>query len=186
MSFKHQWLFLQAETDDSSSFCNAPTLPLEQNNVRFLNDGTGAEEIGDTSSQASGPALYSYIPVGNEPMAREKESSTGTFGHMPDPTQPTTSASQDTGLRERSGRSLAILKQYFDEDAEAITFPLGHRTVAFTEPQVYHLLRVLIDAILRMSYTAMEQMVIAAVRGAPITSGSRTDHFKTRSRAQTP
>ena len=32
----------------------------------------------------------------------------------------------------------------------------------------------------------MEQMVIGAVRGAPITSKPRTDHFKIRSRAQTP
>ena len=50
--------FLQAETDDSSSFCDAPTLPLGENKVRFLDDGTGAEETGDTSSQASGPVLY--------------------------------------------------------------------------------------------------------------------------------
>ena len=92
-------------------------------------------------------------------------SSSETFGHMPDLTQPTTTTPQDAGLRELTGRSRAILKQYFYEDAEAITFPLGHRTVSFTEPQVYHLLRVLTDETQRMSYTTMEQMVIGAVRG---------------------
>ena len=78
------------------------------------------------------------------------------------------------------------MKQYFDQDATTINFPLGHRTVAFTEPQVYHLLRVLTDETLKMSFTAMEQMMIGAVRGAPVTSSSRTDHFRIRPRAQTP
>ena len=101
--------------------------------------------------------------MGNESIAREEKVSTEAFGHMSDQTKPTTSAPRDAGLRELSGCSGAILKQYFDEDAETITFPLGHRTVAFTEPQVYHILRVLTDETLRMSYTAMEQMVIGAV-----------------------
>ena len=93
---------------------------------------------------------------------------------------------EDPQLRELSGRSRAILKQYFDEDSSTVNFPLGQRTVAFTEPQIYHLLRVLTDETLKMSCTTMEQMVIGAVRGAPITSKPRTDHFKIRSRAQTP
>ena len=100
--------------------------------------------------------------------------------------RPSTSAPQDPQLRELSGRSRDILKQYFDEDSSTVNFPLGHRTVAFTEPQIYHLLRVLTDETLRMSCTTMEQMVIGAVRGAPIFSKPRTDHFKIRSRAQTP
>ena len=37
-----------------------------------------------------------------------------------------------------------------------------------------------------MSFTVMEQMVIGAVKGAPVTSSSKTDHFKIRPRAQTP
>ena len=79
--------------------------------------------------------------------------------------RPATSAAQDPKIRELSGRSRAILKQYFDDDASTITFPLGHRTVAFTEPQIYHLLRVLTDETLKMFYSTMEQMVIGAVRG---------------------
>ena len=114
------------------------------------------------------------------------ESSVDTSIHRPDTMRPSTSTGQDSKVRELSGRSRAILKQYFDEDATTINFPLGHRTVAFTEPQVYHLLRVLTDETLKMSFTAMEQMVIGAVRGAPVTSSSRTDHFRVRPRAQTP
>ena len=109
---------------------------------------------------------------------------TETSDHVPDPLQPSTSAPHVARIRELSGRSRAILKQYFDEDSSTVNFPLGHRTVAFTEPQIYHLLRVLTDETLRMSYTTMEQMVIEAVIGAPVTSMPRTDHFKIRSRAQ--
>ena len=47
--------FLQTETDDGSSSCDAPRLPTGETKVRFLDDSTGAEETGDTSRQASGP-----------------------------------------------------------------------------------------------------------------------------------
>ena len=61
---------------------------------------------------------------------------------------------------------------------------MGHRTVAFTEPQIYHLLRVLTDEAISMTCTTMEQMVIGAVKGMLATAPSRTGQFK--SRAQTP
>ena len=179
--------FLQHETDESSSVCDAPKLPTGVTDVIYLDDVTGTEEAGDTSIQASGPALYKFQPVGNV-TETAGESSVDTSIHRPDIMRPSTStpAGQDSKVRELSGRSRAILKQYFDEDATTINFPLGHRTVAFTEPQVYLLLRVLTDETLKMSFTAMEQMVIGAVRGAPVTSSSRTDHFRVRPRAQTP
>ena len=177
--------FLQHETDESSSVYDAPKLPTGVTDVIYLDDVTGTEDAGDTSSQASGPALYTFQPVGNV-TETAGESSVDTSIHRPDTIRPSTSTGQDSKVRELSGRSRAILKQYFDEDATTINFPLGHRTVAFTEPQVYHLLRVLTDETLKMSFTAMEQMVIGAVRGAPVTSSSRTDHFRVRPRAQTP
>ena len=178
--------FLQIETDESSSLCDVPKLPTGTPKVRWLGDETGTEEAGDTSSQASAPQLYAYLPIGNVADTAGEGSSTDTLAAMPDPMRPSTSAAQDPKIRELSGRSRAILKQYFDDDASTITFPLGHRTVAFTEPQIYHLLRVLTDETLKMSYSTMEQMVIGAVRGAPVTSSARTGHFKIRPRAQTP
>ena len=178
--------FLQIETDEVSSLCDVPKLPTGTPKVRWLGDETGTEEAGDTSSQASAPQLYAYLPIGNEAETAGEGSSTDTFAAIPDSMRPCTSAAQDPKIRELSGRSRAILKQYFDDDASTITFPLGHRTVAFTEPQIYHLLRVLTDETLKMSYSTMEQMVIGAVRGAPVTSSSRTNHFKIRPRAQTP
>ena len=42
---------------------------------------------------------------------------------------------QEEPLRELSGRSRAILKQYFEAE-DPYTFPVGHRTVAFTETQI--------------------------------------------------
>ena len=178
-------LFLQPETDDGSSSYDAPKLPTGEIKVRYLDDSTGGEETGDASSHVSGPPLYGFVPVGGAAESTVEGSSTETSDHVPDPPQPSASAPHDTRIRELSGRSRAILKQYFDEDSATVNFPLGHRTVAFTEPQIYHLLRVLADETLRMSYTTMEQMIIGAVRGAPVTSMPRTDHFKIRSRAQT-
>ena len=178
--------FLQPEIDDGSSSCDVPRLPTGEAKVRFLDDSTGAEEAGDTSSQASGPPLYGFVPTGAASKGMGEESSTTTFVHIPDHSQPSTSAAHDPAIPELSGRSRAILKQYFDEDATTISFPLGHRTVAFTEPQIYHLLRILTDETLRMSYETMERMVIGAIKGAPITSVSRTGHFKLQQRAQTP
>ena len=84
---------------------------------------------------------------------------------------------QEEPLRELSGRSRAILKQYFEAE-DPYTFPVGHRTVAFTEPQIYHLLRVLTDEAISMTCTTTEQMVIGAVKGKLATAPSRTGQFK--------
>ena len=54
------------------------------------------------------------------------------------------------------------------------------------QSQVYHLLRVLTDETLRMSHTTMERMILDAVRGSPTTAPSRTGHFKSGARRQTP
>ena len=142
--------FLQTETDDSSSVCDVPELPQGETKVRFLDEGTEAEETGDGTSHLSCPELYGFFPVPQNPSSCAED----TLTHAPK--NPTTQAGPSvTGLscpepRDLSGRSRAILKQYFDEDAATISLPLGHRTVAFTEPQVYHLLRVLTDEILQM------------------------------------
>ena len=92
------------------------------------------------------------------------------------------------GLEELSdlvGRSRAILREYFGE-ASQIRLHVGHSTIAFTEPQQYHL-RVLADeALVSRSFSTMQRMVIDAVRGSPTVVPSRTAHFKTKGRCQTP
>ena len=73
--------FLQTETDDGSSSCDARRLPTGETKVRFLDDSTGAEETGDTSSQASGPPLYGFVPpsAANEKMENHHRKSLPTF-----------------------------------------------------------------------------------------------------------
>ena len=88
-------------------------------------------------------------------------------------------------LQELSGQSRALLKEYY-ETTDAFPLTLGHATVAFSETQFYHLLKVLTNATMRLTYTTMEKMVLDAVRGQPTTSQSHTDHFRVRARAQTP
>ena len=77
------------------------------------------------------------------------------------------------------------MKEYFDE-SPSTRLPVGHTTVAFTEPQVYHLLRVLTDETLSRSFSTMERMVVDAVRGNPTVAPYRTAHFYSGKRAQTP
>ena len=169
--------FLQLKTGDSSSFCDAPELPQGETKVRFLDERTETEEAVE---------LFSFIPAPHNPSSSGEDTLTCAPKDSAAGAGPTTTGLPHPELRELSGRSRAILKQYFDEDATTVSLPLGHRTVAFTEPQVYYLLRVLTDETLQMSYTTMEKMVLGAVRGAPVTAESRTDHFKIRHRAQTP
>ena len=102
------------------------------------------------------------------------------------PNRPGTSSVRrlDDGLPELSGRSRALIKTYFDE-AKFFNLPQGHPTVIFCESQMYHLLRILADETLSMSYTTMERMVLDAVKGTPTAVPSRTDQLRLRARAAT-
>ena len=91
----------------------------------------------------------------------------------------------DDGLSELSGRSWALLKTCFDE-AKSFNLPQGHPIVIFSEAQMYHLLRILADETLNLSYTTMERMVSDAVKGTPTAVPSRTDQLRLRDRASTP
>ena len=85
-------------------------------------------------------------------------------------------------VHELSGRSRAVLKQLFVE-TPPFSLPVGHSTVAFSEPELHHLLKTLTNETLSQSFTTM---VLEAVKGAPATAQSRTDHFRSRHRAQNP
>ena len=106
--------------------------------------------------------------------------------HQIDPAGPSSSTGQTHfRLHELSGRSRALLKKYF-ETTEAFRLPLGHPTVAFSETPLYHLLKILTNETMSLTYTTMEKMILDALKGQPTTSQPRTDHFRLRTRAQTP
>ena len=71
-------------------------------------------------------------------------------------------------------------------EAKSFNLPQGHPTVIFSESQFYHLLRILADETLSMSYTTMERMVLDAVKGTPTAVPSRSDQLRLRARAATP
>ena len=124
--------------------------------------------------------MYGHIPGIDESGTEAGDESGPVTTHHQDPIA-STSRGLDDQLPDLSGRSRAILKTYFLEE-KAFNLP----RVAFTEPQIYHLLRVLTDETLRMSHTNMEQMILDAVRGRPTALPSRTDTFRSRARAATP
>ena len=178
--------FLQSDDEASSSVHEPPPLPGGAGHFTAPGDHSDTTQAVDTTSQSEIPLLYVSIPFGTG-SASETQEDSGSEIHDPGP--PGTSRfnpqPQEEVLRDLSGRSRATLKQYFEAE-DPYTFPVGQRVVAFTEPQVYHLLRVLTDEAINMTCTTMERMVIGAVKGTPVTAPSRTEKFRTRARAPSP
>ena len=178
--------FLQSDDEASSSVHEPPPLPGGAGHFTAPGDRSDTTQAVDTTSQSEIPLLYASVPFGTG-SASETQEDSGSEIHDPGP--PGTSRfnpqPQEEVLRDLSGRSRATLKQYFEAE-DPYTFPVGQRVVAFTEPQVYHLLRVLTDEAINMTCTTMERMVIGAVKGTPVTAPSRTEKFRTRARAPSP
>ena len=150
----------------------------------MTDDPTESENASDDASHEDGPPLYSSVPFESE-SGIEAGDESGQGRDSMGPGKPSGSRGPDDHLPELTGRSRAILKTYF-ADAKPFTRPLGHPTVAFSEAQMYHLLRVLSDETLRLSYSTMEKMVVDAVKGKPTVAPSKTSHFLIKNRAQTP
>ena len=178
--------FLQSDDEASSSVHEPPPFPGGAGHFTAPGDHSDTTQDVDTTSQSEIPLLYASIPFGTGSTSETQEDS-GSEIHDPGP--PGTSRfnpqPQEEVLRDLSGRSRATLKQYFEAE-DPYTFPVGQRVVAFTEPQVYHLLRVLTDEAINMTCTTMERMVIGAAKGTPVTAPSRTEKFRTRARAPSP
>ena len=175
----------QQDTEVASSVGDAPPLPGGEFKVRYLTDPSGDEGATYQSSVIVPVALYGRHPFSH---ASETEGGDETGSELLVPGTSGQTPGQSSTQKEPphlSGRSRAILKEYFDE-SPSTRFPVGQTTVTFTEPQVYHLLRVLTDETLGRSVSTMERMVIDAVRGKPTVAPSRTAPFYSGRRAQTP
>ena len=176
----------RSNEDNDSSIYEVPALPSGEAKVRFLADLSEAEKTAEEVSHVDLPLLY-----GNNPVASESGTEGGdemdSISHEVRPSRPSSSTVRrlDDGLPELSGRSRALLKTYVDE-AKSFNLPLGHPTVVFSESQMYHLLRIMADETLSMSYTTMERMVLDAVKGTPAAVPSRTDQLLLKTRASTP
>ena len=175
----------QQDTEVASSVGDVPPLPGGEFKVRYLTDPSGDEGPTDQSSIFVPVALYGRHSFSHASEIEEGDDIgsellvTGTSG------QTSGQGTTQKAPPHLSGKSRAILKEYFDE-SPSTRFPVRQTTVTFTEPQVYHLLRVLTDETLGKSFSAMERMVIDAVRGKPTVTPSRTAHFYSGRRAQTP
>ena len=178
--------YLQSDGEASSSAHEPPPLPGGAEQPSAAGDHSDNNQTVGTTSQSDCPLLYETIPFGTEAASGGSEDS-GSETH--DPGQPGTfkfvQQPQEEVLRDLSRRSRATLKQYFETE-DPYTFPVGQRVVAFTEPQVYHLLRVLTDEAINMTCSSMERMVIGAVRGTPVAIPSRCEKFRSRARSSTP
>ena len=176
----------QSNEDNDSSIYEVPSLPSGETRVRFLTDLSAAEKTAEEASHVDFPILY-----GNNPITSESRTEGGDeLEPVTLPARlnrPSTSSVKrvNDGLPELSGRSRASLKTYFDE-TKSFNLPQGHPTVIFSESQMYHLLRILADETLKMSYNTMERMGLDAVKGTPTTVPSRTDQLRLRARASTP
>ena len=172
--------------DNASSVCDVPSLPGGDLKVRFTVGQNEEEESTEESSRRVPVELYGYPPFAPETGTECEEDTSLEMQPLGSGKKRAASGNLNLDkLRDLSGRSRAILKEYF-EKTSPIRLPVGHTTVVFTEPQVYHLLRTLTNETLRRSFTTMERMVLDAVRGSPTALPSRTAHFQLRGRSQTP
>ena len=174
----------QQDNEVASSVGDAPTLPGGECKVRYLTAPSGDEVATDQSSMVVPVALSGRHPFSHASEA-ERGDETGSELLVPGTSKQTQGQATNQGEPPHLSRSRAILKEYFDE-SPSVRLPVGHTTVSFTEPQVYHLLRVLTDETLSRSFSTMEQIVTDSVRGKPTVTPSRTAHFYSVRRAQTP
>ena len=178
--------FLQSEENASSSVNEPPPLPGRNERAKASGEHSDTNQTLESVSQSEIPALYGTNPFDSVPLS---EGGGESGSEIRDPGQPCSSRAglpvQGEVLRDLSGRGRATLKQYFETE-DPYTFPVGQRVVAFTEPQVYHLLRVLTDEAINMTCSTMEKMVIAAVSGTLATAPSRTERFRSVARSSTP
>ena len=138
---------IQSKTDEdnASTVCDVPALPGGDPKVRFAVSRSEEEESTEESSRLVPVELYGYPPFAPETETEcEGDTSSEKQPLGPGNTCGTSGGLSQDRLPDLSGRSRAILKEYFEE-ASPIKLPVGHTTVAFTEPQVYHLLRTLTD-----------------------------------------
>ena len=176
----------RTDEENASSVCDAPALPGGAPRVHFLADQSEEEKTIKETSQVNPVALYGFNPF-NTQSGTEGGDETNSEIQIPGTSKDPAPGSEllHSGLPDLSGRSRAILKEFFDEPSP-IHLPVGHSTVAFTDPQIYHLLRVLTDETLNRSFSTMERMVIDAVQCSPTVAPSRTAHFQSKGRCQKP
>ena len=153
----------RTDDDDVSSVCDVPALPGGGPKVQFLAGQSEEETTMEETSQINPIALYGFsilLPLNPGLRAKKTTSEEQTPG-----SRKSSAFKSWPGLGklpDLSGRSRAILKEYFEE-ASPICHPVGQSTITFSERQVYHLLRVLADETLSRSFSTMERMVIDAV-----------------------
>ena len=183
---KQTMTFFQADEDAASSIYNAPSLPGTVIRPQFITNQSEEERTVDDENQVGFSKSFN-VPLLCADSEAEAEDETEPAGRFPEEFDfASTSAFQpDRGLHEISGRSRALLKKYF-EKTPPFSFPVGHPTVPFSEPQMYHLLRILTNETVRVSLNTMEVLILDALKGTPTPIISRTEQFQTQCCPQTP
>ena len=152
--------------------------------IRYLTDPSEGEQP-EEDDDSRIPLPYAGSLQGAESETEGGDESSSDFRQI-DPAMFSSSTAQTKfSLRELSGHSRALLKEFF-ETTDAFPLPLRNPTLAFSETKLYHLLKILINDSMSLTYTTIEKMVLDAVRGQSTTSQSRLDHFRVKTRAQTP
>ena len=161
---EHSGTHLSAGEDTSSSIYEVPALPGLSDQRILPNELSDAEKTEDEISRL-GYHHTRNVAFGDPESGTEGGDESGPATEITIQAEPGTSGrTVDVPTQELSGRSRAILKQFFDE-TPPFSLPVGHPTVAVSEPQLYHLLKTLTNETLSQSFTTMEKMVLGAVRG---------------------
>ena len=163
---EHSGTRLSAGEDTASSIYEVPALPgLSTQKIPPI-ELSDAEKTEDEISRLGYHHTRNAV-FGDTESGTEGGDESGPATEVAFQAEPGASGrATNVPIQQLSGRSRAILEQFFDE-TPPFSLPVGHPTMAFSEPQLYHLLKTLTNETLSQSFTTMEKMVFGGCKGSP-------------------
>ena len=176
----------ELDTGEESSVLDAPPLPKEKDVILYDTDTTACDpqmEVVNSAGEGTAsvanletPKSQHFRTVKQVLFQEDDDDTDYEMRPVVDPTEP----------RQLSGRSRSTLKRYFEE-TPPISLPVGHPTVAFSEPQLHYLIRVITDETIDTSFNLLRG-VFKDAKGLsrPTSTPARSLHPRARGRSGTP
>ena len=129
----------------------------------FATDSSEVEDLIDSEGVFGVPNRAASSVVGTENLTATDEGDPAIGGFQVEP-QPSTSYAGPKIPEQLSANGRAVLRKCFAK-AEPVTIPMGHPTVAFTEPQLHAILRTISSETVQSSVHVMKALLLHAAQG---------------------
>ena len=129
----------------------------------FATDISEVEDFIDSEGVIGVPNRAASSIVGSENLTAHDDGNFTTEG-LPVGSQIGTSYAGPKLPEQLSANGRAVLRKFFAK-AEPVTIPMGHPTVAFTEPQLHAILRTIFSETVQSSVHVMKALLMHAAQG---------------------